>query len=329
MSISLRASVLSATFIASAAMFAATPAYAQATRTWVAGRGDDANPCSRTAPCRTFAGAISKTAAGGEINCVEPGDFQAVTITKSMAIICDTNGAGVSALSANNGIVVNAGPTDVVYLSGLNINGFGSAQNGVRFIAGAALHIEHSVIRGANASGGWGVLFQPSGSAQLKINDSVIADNGAGGTSGGVQIAPTGTGSANVELRDVRLQNNNGAGLRVDSTGNTGAGITVSLDHVQSVGNQQGIAVLNPPTTTTIGLMIANSTFDLNSAVGIFVNGGAATARVGNTTISGNALGVASLGGSTLASYGDNRLDGNPMATAANNGTFGGVTPKK
>jgi len=42
-------------------MFAAT-AQAQATRTWVSGVGDDVNPCSRTAPCKTFAGAISKTA---------------------------------------------------------------------------------------------------------------------------------------------------------------------------------------------------------------------------------------------------------------------------
>jgi len=36
------------------------------------GVGDDANPCSRTAPCKTFAGAISKTAAAGEINCLDP-----------------------------------------------------------------------------------------------------------------------------------------------------------------------------------------------------------------------------------------------------------------
>ena len=61
-------------------------AHAQATRTWVSGVGDDANPCSRTAPCKTFAGAISKTAAGGEINVLDPGGFGAVTITKSITI---------------------------------------------------------------------------------------------------------------------------------------------------------------------------------------------------------------------------------------------------
>src|SRR5213592_4007874 len=83
-------------------------AFGQATRTWVSGVGDDANPCSRTAPCKTFAGAISKTAAGGEINCIDPGGFGAVTITKSLAIDCGTNAGGI--LNAGvNGVIINAG----------------------------------------------------------------------------------------------------------------------------------------------------------------------------------------------------------------------------
>ncbi len=90
-----------------------TPAHAQATRTWVSGVGDDANPCSRTAPCKTFAGAISKTAAGGEINVLDPGGFGAVTITKSITIDCDTVAGGVLS-SGTNGIVVNAGADDRV-----------------------------------------------------------------------------------------------------------------------------------------------------------------------------------------------------------------------
>src|ERR1700744_4109779 len=95
------------------------PAHAQATRTWVSGVGDDANPCSRTAPCKTFAGAISKTAAAGEINCLDPGGFGAVTITKSISIVCDFTEGGV--LSAGtNGIVVNGAGADV-FLSGLDI----------------------------------------------------------------------------------------------------------------------------------------------------------------------------------------------------------------
>ena len=79
--------------VAAAAVFCAllfaAPANAQATRTWISGVGDDANPCSRTAPCKTFAGAISKTAAGGEIDCLDPGGFGTVTITKSITIRYD------------------------------------------------------------------------------------------------------------------------------------------------------------------------------------------------------------------------------------------------
>jgi hypothetical protein len=100
-------------------------ASAQATRTWVSGVGDDANPCSRTAPCKTFAGAISKTAAGGEINCLDPGGFGGVTITKSLTIKCHYTEGGVL-VSGTNAIVINAAATDKVTLKGLDINGIGT-----------------------------------------------------------------------------------------------------------------------------------------------------------------------------------------------------------
>src|SRR5213595_1412690 len=101
------------------------PASAQATRTWVSGVGDDANPCSRTAPCKTFAGAISKTANGGEINCLDPGGFGGVTITKAITIKCHYTEGGVL-VSGTNAIVVNAPSTDSVTLRGLDINGLGT-----------------------------------------------------------------------------------------------------------------------------------------------------------------------------------------------------------
>src|ERR1700720_3392324 len=107
---------------------------AQASRTWVSGVGDDANPCSRTAPCKTFAGAISKTAAGGEINVLDPGGFGAVTITKSISIISGFE-AGVLA-SASNGIIVNVLSTDKVLLEGLDIEGVGTGVNGIQIIGG-------------------------------------------------------------------------------------------------------------------------------------------------------------------------------------------------
>src|SRR5256714_12397057 len=106
---------------------AASSAQAQATRTWVSGVGDDVNPCSRTAPCKTFAGAISKTAAGGEIDCLDPGGFGAVTITKSL-LIDGTHGSGFgSILSSGAPAAINVNDsganTIVVRLHSLSING--------------------------------------------------------------------------------------------------------------------------------------------------------------------------------------------------------------
>src|SRR5690348_9026429 len=91
----------------------ASSAFAQATRTWVSGVGDDANPCSRTAPCKTFAGAISKTAAGGEISVLDPGGFGTVTITKAITINGEGNLAGIIS-AGGNAIVVNAGVNDKI-----------------------------------------------------------------------------------------------------------------------------------------------------------------------------------------------------------------------
>jgi len=121
-------------------------ASAQATRTWVSGVGDDANPCSRTAPCKTWAGAISKTAASGEIDALDPGGFGAVTITKAITL---DGGAGLASIlvSGTNGINVSAGPNDVVRIRNLSMNGIlggtGPGLSGIRFNTGAALHIEH------------------------------------------------------------------------------------------------------------------------------------------------------------------------------------------
>src|SRR5438067_11885330 len=121
-----------------------TAASAQASRTWVSGVGDDVNPCSRTAPCKTFAGAISKTAPGGEIDCLDPGGFGQVTITKSITIDCDSGTGGASVLaSVGAGILINANPaSDVIYLRNLGINGLNAATSGVRVLAALTVHLQ-------------------------------------------------------------------------------------------------------------------------------------------------------------------------------------------
>src|SRR3989449_9482272 len=128
------------------ALVPCTAAYGQASRTWVSGVGDDANPCSRTAPCKTFAGAISKTAVGGEIDALDPGGFGAVTITK--AITLDGGGGQVASVlvAGTNAIVVQAGANDVVILRNLRINGISSGLNGIRFTSGKHLNVENCYI---------------------------------------------------------------------------------------------------------------------------------------------------------------------------------------
>lgn len=127
------------------------PAHAQATRTWVSGVGDDANPCSRTAPCKTWAGAISKTAARGVINALDPGGFGAVTITKSITI--DGGGHTASALVFGvNGIIINAGSTDDVVLRNIDIVSVGSpcAASGVRILSARSVRMDDVTISGFN-----------------------------------------------------------------------------------------------------------------------------------------------------------------------------------
>jgi hypothetical protein len=299
-----------------------TPAYAQATRTWVSGVGDDVNPCSRTAPCKTFAGAISKTAAGGEINCLDPGGFGAVTITKAMTIDCHYTEGGV--LAGGNGIVVNAGATDVVYLRGLDIFGVNPPTHGVRIIAGGAVHIEDCVIRRFNAANSFGVSFQPAGATKLFISNSTIAENGNGATGGGILVQPTGTGTATVALRYVQVHDNANNGVRFDSTTSGAAGVTATIDNSQIAGNGNGISLASG-TVSTLGVF--NSTIINNSGTGIAATGISSTILVGNTTITGNTTGVS---GAVIQSFGDNRLEGNPNFAAPNNGSFTPpILPKK
>jgi hypothetical protein len=181
----------------------ATPAFAQATRTWVSGVGDDVNPCSRTAPCKTFAGAISKTANGGEINCLDPGGFGAVTINKTLVIDCHYTEGGV--LAGGNGIVVNATASDIVVLRGLDIFGVNPPTHGVRILVAQAVIIEDCVIRRFNLANSFGISFQPTGTTALYVSNSTISQNGSGATGGGIQIQPTGSGGGRVIVTNSRI----------------------------------------------------------------------------------------------------------------------------
>jgi hypothetical protein len=179
--------------VASTALIFATPAAAQATRTWVSGVGDDANPCSRTAPCKTFAGAIAKTAAAGEIDCLDPGGFGGLNITKAITIDCTApGGIGGVLVSGTSGFTVNV-PTGVfVQLIGLDINGIapntGPGTIGVNVLGGTVL-ISNSLIyqfQGTTSCGsltgiaGTGVCVSGAVGTKLTIENSLIRNNGYG-----------------------------------------------------------------------------------------------------------------------------------------------------
>src|SRR5262245_26843193 len=193
----------------------ADPAVAQATRTWVSGVGDDVNPCSRTAPCKTFAGAISRTAVGGEINCLDPGGFGSVTITKAITIDCGGTFGSILASSVN-GVIVNAGASDIVTIRNISINGAGNGLNGIRFLSGGVLNVENVAIFGfrSAAPNGNGIQFVPGASAEVYVRNISVHDNGAGGTAAGILIAPTGSGFVRAVVTNSRIESNNSTGIR-------------------------------------------------------------------------------------------------------------------
>jgi Periplasmic copper-binding protein (NosD) len=172
---------------------------AQATRTWVSGLGDDANPCSRTAPCKTFAGAISKTAANGEINCLDPGGFGAVTITKSITIDCSGVLSGVLVSGTNGIVITDSGANSIVVtLRNLDIDGLETGLSGISFLSGKSLRVEHSTIYGFTTAG---ISITAGTGARLAVYDVTITD-----CTTGISAAPS-AGNSVSDVTSVRISN--------------------------------------------------------------------------------------------------------------------------
>jgi pectate lyase len=185
---------------------------AQAPRTWVSGVGDDVNPCSRTAPCKTFAGAISKTADHGEISVLDPGGFGAVTITKSISIQTDGGSGEGSILAALvNGIIINSASA-VVNLSGLTLEGANTGLSGIRILQASNVHIRNCQIRGFKGGGAqaFGIEVFTSVATRVVINNCTLSKNIRG-----VLAHTNGAGgSVKMTLDRVVIDNHNGIGLR-------------------------------------------------------------------------------------------------------------------
>ncbi len=285
------ARIRTAVFGAALLVVTATAAHAQATRTWVSGVGNDADPCSRTAPCKTFAGAISKTAAGGFIDALDPGGFGAVTITKSITIDGGAGVAGVLSSAGGTGIIVN-GSGIVVHLRNLSIESIGSGGvnrglNGINVTQAAEVHVEHCVINGFT---GAGITFHPT-SGQLIVNDTLINNS----TQNGILVT---TGRATID--NVHMASN-GTGVTVN--GNAIATVRNSVFANNSIGLEASVnaaAVVNAENVT-----ITNGTFGVHAA-----NQG--TVRVSNSLIASNSnTALNNDGVSFIVSLSGNQVVGN------------------
>lgn len=293
-------------------------AFAQATRTWVSGVGDDANPCSRTAPCKTWAGAISKTAVGGIINCLDPAGFGAVTVTKSITISCK-NVEGSALASSTTGVIINGAGIDVV-LRGLEIAGNPPALpgvNGIRFLQGASLIVEDCVIRdfGSAAPNGNGIIVNNTSLiAEIHVINSNITGNGNGTGGTGIQIAPTGTGGAKVTITN-SIFSNNTVGMRADSAATTGA-IDVAIADTTAAGAPfHGFVALG--SGGPVRMMLNRVVSANNLGEGVRSVGANAVVRVGSSVLTGNGTGLVVSGGGQIQSYGNNQINGNTVDGSA------------
>jgi hypothetical protein len=270
-------------------------AEAQATRTWVSGVGDDANPCSRTAPCKTFAGAISKTAAGGEISTLDPGGFGAVTITKSITISGDGTLSGILA-AGTNGVIVNAGVNDVVILRNISIHGAGTGINGVRFLAGRLLHIENCTISGFTTRGIDVVHTATVTRGHLSVINTSITNIGSVGVridNGAGALAPT------ASLSNVRIDRTAiGFDVLKAAVG------TISGSVITNVTNQAAVAENTAVLNVADCVMTSNGT-----GVSAFTSG--STIRITDARIFNNTIGVNVAVGATGDRFGTSQVFGN------------------
>jgi hypothetical protein len=280
------------------------PTEAQAIRTFVSGTGVDAGTCSRVAPCRTFAFAITKTAPSGEIDVLDPADYGAVAITKSISIANDGVGvAGIQVGSGGTGVTINAGTDDSINLRGLTIDGAAALAEGIVFNTGRSLTLTNCTILHIFGNG---IALYPTGVMDFLISNVLVSDN----ASAGIMVIPQGAGTAKGTIDHVAA-NNNAAGIFVSGGSTTGAPITVAI--VGTVVSNNGFGVFSDASSShaATSVMVVSSVVN-NNSTGLFVNG-AGTMRLTRSVATGNAQGalVESVLGATLFSYGDNDIDGN------------------
>jgi len=288
-----------------AAVIHAAPAQAQ-TRTWVSGTGNDGNPCSRTQPCLTFAGALTKTAAGGEISVLDPGGYVNSSLTINKAITINGEGTLASAVvSSGTAITVAAGATDQVILRNLSINGVGTSGVGIAVSSGNVT-VDRCFITGFTTGfvGGFGILISASGSLNVDIRDTALSNN-----SWGVG-AQTSSGTVTVSLDNVHINaTGNGA-----ATLSGGVLMSVRNSHIKNASNAAVITTTGASTITVDHTMLTNNSTAANASAS------GSAIRMNEVSMFDNSTGLAIGAGATIATANNNHSAGN-TTSAGTNGT--------
>src|SRR5262249_40487638 len=310
-------------FAATLVMLHAAPALAQAPKTWVSHFGNDGHGCSPGAPCLTFRGALTKTAAGGEIGVIDPGDYGPVTISQAINITNDGVGeAGILAPSTN-GITIDATAGDVVSLRGLVLDGQGSgfAGQGILIQQASAVHVQNCVIRNFQGDS-FAIAFVPSGNSQFFVSNTIVLNNGSIGPTGGIAVQPAGTGSANVVLDRIHLENNVVA-VWVDGGQSAGNGAHVVIRNGTISGNAgDGIRATTQPGRAPAFVIVEHSSSVNNAGVGIRADGPRATILLNDNTITRKGRGMGGVNSGQLISYGNNEINNNLGSDGAPTGSF-------
>ena len=290
-------------------LFCSTLVQAQTQRTWVSDSGNDGNPCSKASPCRTFAGALAKTMAGGKITCLDMGQFSPVTIAQSLTIDCRRTRGDILSASVN-GVVINAGTTDKIILQGLDIDGGGAGGlDGIRFLSGGSLHIEETTV--SNMANGINVGLNQAANAEVYVINSLLRNN----SSVGMFVSNTNAGTINMSIERTTSENNafgliGRGGARIDArnsifSGNSTTGILSEVN--TGAGPLSIINVINCAVTANGTGLSAGA----NSVVG------QGNLRVSGTTISFNGTGVTA-GNGNANTFSDNILRNNSADGAFN-----------
>ena len=277
-------------------------AHAQATRTWVSGVGDDANPCSRTAPCKTFAGAISKTASGGEINTLDPAGYGTVTITKPITI--DGGGNLSSVLNSGvNGIIINTpGASDVVNLRNLEVNGANTGVRGISILAAKRVTITNCNIYGQNAvaPNGQGININSSSLAMfVEVLNCQIHSN----STQGIAASASGAGSVLLSVENSDITYNGASGIDL------GAGSKGHVSHCYLTANgSAGVSVGTASSTADVADSFVNfNVFGFNATGG--------SIHLFGNQITQNSVSLQTAGGGVVQSHGNNAVQNNATNT--------------